>query len=119
VTLAWRVTPPPAAVTVSVEIPVGVEPDVVTVSFDVTLAVDEIVTGFGTSVAVVAAGLPATDRVTSPVKPPAGVMVSVYVAVWPRLTLTLDGEAVRLKAGAGVPAPSIDATSERIAGSVA
>ncbi len=58
-------------------------------------------TGFGLNVGVEFAGRPLTLRLTGPVKPLSGVIEIEYVAVFPRTTVTLAGEALRLKSGGG------------------
>lgn len=59
------------------------------------------VTGFGLKVAVELLGRPVTPRLTDPAKPLLGVIEIEYVAVFPRTTVTLAGEALRAKSGGG------------------
>jgi hypothetical protein len=56
---------------VNVEVPVGVELPVVIFN------VEELVAGFGVKVPVAPVGSPLTEKVTPPVNPPEGVIVTV------------------------------------------
>jgi hypothetical protein len=93
------VTPPPVPVIVNVKVPSFVVDVVATVSVDVSA--DGTSTGFGLKLAVEAAGSPLTVRVTGPVKPLLGVIEIEYVAVFPRTTVTVAGDALSAKSGGG------------------
>jgi hypothetical protein len=62
----------------------------------------DVVAGFGLKEAVTRFGNPEAERLTAPVNPLDGVMVTVAVPLLPRAMLRLDGEADRLKFGPGV-----------------
>jgi hypothetical protein len=88
---------------------------VVIVSVEVTDDVLLTVTGDGEALQVAPAGAPLQLRVTLPVKPFKGDMVSVEVAVWPAVTvrvLPLVGFVEKLKSGVAatvmVTAPEVE-----------
>jgi hypothetical protein len=90
---------PEVPVTVTVTVPVGVALLVVNVSVLVPVA------GFGLNAAVAPLN-PVADRLTLPVNPFDGVMVIVLDPWLPCVTLTLLGDADRLKSGLGEPPAS-------------
>ena len=75
---------PLVAVIVKVLVPAGVGFAVFTVRVEVAVA---IATGFGLKLALERGGSPDTLSETEPVRPPEGVIVTVYVALSPRLTV--------------------------------
>jgi hypothetical protein len=91
---------PEVPVTVTVTVPVGVALLVVNVSALVPVA------GFGLNAAVAPLGNPVADRLTLPVNPFDRVMVIVLDPLLPCVTLTLLGDADRLKSGLGEPPAS-------------
>src|SRR2546428_217631 len=62
---------------------------------------EEAVAGLGLKLAVAPPGNPLTVKVTAAVKPPEGVMLTVYVVPAPCTTLWEAGVAERLKSGTG------------------
>jgi hypothetical protein len=62
-----------------------------------TFKVAAVVAGFGLKVPLAPTGSPARLRLTDPVKPLLGVMVTEYEVAFPWLTVRLEGEALRLK----------------------
>lgn len=80
-------------VMVTVEVPVAA----VALAVNVTELVD--VVGFVPNAAVTPEGRPDADKVTLPVNPPEGVTVIVLLALLPCVTLTLEGEADKVKFG--------------------
>ena len=95
VRLAVWVEPPLVPVIVSANVPRGVFVLVLTVSVDV------VVVGLGLNDAVVREGSPVTLRLTEPVNPFNGLIVTEYVARCPRGTDWLDGVAESEKSGDG------------------
>lgn len=91
---------PDVPVTVTVTDPVAAVPLAVNVTVLVPVA------GFGLNVAVVPLGNPEADRLTLLVKPFDGVIVIVLDPLLPCVTLTLLGDADRLKLGLGEPPAS-------------
>ncbi len=91
---------PAVAVIVNVYVFLGVFRDVATVNLDVPALVPVIATGFGWNVAVLFGGTPLAERLTVPVKPPAGVIVIVYDAAPPLAAVADDGDADTEKLGA-------------------
>jgi hypothetical protein len=87
------VTPFHDALTVKVDVPVG------DLRFVLTVRVEdpEVVIDAGLKLALARRGMPETLRLTVPEKPAPGAIVTVYFAVEPRLTVTLDGLAERVK----------------------
>jgi hypothetical protein len=89
-----------------------------------TVSVEELpVVLFGLKLAVAPDGRPVAASATALEKPPVRASVTMYVVLLPGRIERLDGDALRVKSGAGGGggggAPSIAATSERIAGRVA
>ncbi len=93
------VKPPLTPVIVNVKPPFFVADVVATDSVDEST--DGTATGFGLKVPVELGGSPLTLRPTEPEKPLLGVMAIEYVAVFPRTTVVLAGDALRAKSGAG------------------
>src|SRR4030095_15139633 len=89
-----RVRPPPVPVTVTVAAPRVAVPEAVNVN---TLLVP--VAGFEPKLALTPLGNPLALKVTSPVKPPVRVTVTVLVPLAPRLIVRLVGLAVSEKSG--------------------
>lgn len=87
------------------EVPAGVEPEVVTVRVEVPEP--EMVAGLKLAVAPV--GRPLALRVTVSVKPLVGVIVTVYVAEFPTSTEAEDGVAEMAKSGVLPPVGSTSA----------
>ena len=92
--------PPPLAVTVSVNVPVGAFFWVVIVSVEDPVPPDARLTGLGLKDAEVLAGRPDTLKVTLPLNPLVEVSVTVYVVLADRLTDRLAGLAPSRKSGA-------------------
>ena len=82
-------------VTVTVLVPVVAVPLAVSVSVLAT------VEGFGLNVAFTPLGKPEADMLTLPVKPFDGVTEIVLVLLFPSVTVTLAGDANKLKSGVG------------------
>ena len=95
VAVAWCVRDPLVAVTFTVKVPRAV-PNVV---FTFSVAVPGAATGLPVQVADAFAGSPETFRLTDPVNPPTTETPTVYVAVWPRETVTEDGLIDTAKSG--------------------
>jgi hypothetical protein len=93
VTDAWRTKYPEVPVTVTMKVPRGVEEMVRSRSVELPGEA----TGLGVNVAEAPAGRPVTESETLPVKPPTDPTETVYVAVWPRETVTDDGLALSVK----------------------
>jgi hypothetical protein len=93
-TVVLLVRPPPVPVMVNVEEPTGVLAPVVIVSVEVVVA------GFGLNVPAAPEGNPLIVRLTGLVKPPDGVIVTLYVVEPPCCTVWLDGVALSAKFGA-------------------
>ncbi len=72
---------------------------VVAVPLAVNVKVLEEVAGFGLNAAVTPLGTPVADKVTPLAKPFCGVTVIVLVPLFPCVTVTLLGDAERLKFG--------------------
>ena len=87
------VTPPPVAVMVSVEVPVGVLVDVLTKSVELPVGV----TLSGVKVAVAPLGRPEKLRETVWGGPVTSVTVTSYEVDWPWSTVWLSGEAETVK----------------------
>lgn len=85
------VNEPDVPVIVTVTVPVAAVADAVKVSVLVVVA------GLGLKIAVTPVGKPVAPRVTLPLKPFDGVMVTVLVPLVPCVMVTLFGEAERLK----------------------
>src|SRR3989442_10253595 len=66
-----------------------------------TVIVEEALAGLGLKLAVAPPGNPLTVKITAAVKPPEGVMLTVYVVPAPCTTLWEAGVAERLKSGTG------------------
>jgi hypothetical protein len=94
-TLAVWVKLPLVPVIVSVDVPSGVVPLVVTVSVELP----EPVTVAGEKLAVAPAGNPLALSVTAPLKPSTAPMLVVKVVAFPTTTVCELGVAVRLKVG--------------------
>jgi len=84
-------------------------PEMVTVAVPVVAALPavsvnvlEVVAGLGLKMAITPLGRPEADKVTAPLKPLCGVMVTVLDRLVPWVILRLDGDADRLKLGAAV-----------------
>ena len=88
------------------DVPVIVTVDVPVVAVELAVNVTEleVVVGLVPNVAVTPEGRPEADRLTLLVKPPEGVTVTVLLPLDPCATLTLVGEADKVKLGAGAPA---------------
>lgn len=84
---------PDVPVMVTVTVPVAAESVAVKVSVLVPVA------GLGLKFAVTPLGRPEAERVTLPLKPSCGVMVTVLVTWLPCVTLTLLGFASNVKSG--------------------
>jgi hypothetical protein len=91
---------PEVPVTVTVTVPVAAVP----LAVNVTVLV--LVAGFGLNAAVTPLGNPEADRVTLLANPFDGVIVIVLDPLLPCVTLTLLGDADRLKSGLGEPPAS-------------
>lgn len=93
------VSPPLLPVRVSVELPS------LLVALVVIVRVDEVdagrLTGLTLNDPVEPDGRPDTLRLTAPLKPLVAASVTVYLAVPPATTATLEGEAVIVKSGGG------------------
>lgn len=87
---------PDVPVTLTVAVPVVADADAVNVKVLIEVA------GFGLNAAVTPDGSPEAEKLTLPLKPFAGVIVSVLVAVLPCTTVALLGLADNVKVGAGV-----------------
>jgi hypothetical protein len=74
----------------------------VAVVLDVNVSVLVPVAGFVPNAAVVPLPIPVAENVTAPVNPPDGVIVTVVAPCDPRATLTVVGEADKLKSGDAV-----------------
>ena len=70
---------------------------VAAVALAVSVSVPVEVVGFGLNAAVTPLGKPDAERVTLPLNPFSGVMVTVLVPLLPCVMVTLFGEAERLK----------------------
>ena len=79
--------------------PNGVPAVVVIVSVAVFEVASVILTEAGLKFAVAPAGKPVAVRLTLPVKPADGVIVSVYCALAPGVTACKDGPAISEKSG--------------------
>ena len=66
-----------------------------------TVIVEEAVAGLGLKLAVAPPANPLTLKVTAAVKPPEGVMLTIYAVLAPCTTLWEAGVAERPKSGAG------------------
>ncbi len=66
-----------------------------------TVIVEEAVAGLGLKLAVAPPANPLTLKVTAAVKPPEGVMLTIYAVLAPCTTLWEAGVAERLKSGTG------------------
>src|SRR2546422_2516590 len=66
-----------------------------------TIIVEEALAGLGLKLAVAPPGNPLTVKITAAVKPPEGVMLTVYVVPAPCTTLWEAGVAERVKSGTG------------------
>lgn len=84
---------PEVPVIVTVEVPVVA----VALAVKVTELVD--VVGLVPKLAVTPEGRPEADRVTLPVNPPEGVTVMVLLPLLPCVTVTLEGDADKVKLG--------------------
>jgi len=84
-----RVTPPLVPLILNEKVPVDVDEFVLTVKVDVPCPVTEL----GLKLALELNGNPRTLNVTVPLKPLIAAMVAVYVALLPRVTVCVDGEA--------------------------
>jgi hypothetical protein len=84
------------------EVPVMVTVDVPVVAVELAVNVTELVevVGLVPKLAVTPEGNPEAERVTLPVNPPESVTVMVLLALLPCVTLTLLGDADRLKLAA-------------------
>jgi hypothetical protein len=71
----------------------------VAVALEVNVSVLVPVAGFVPNAAVVPVPIPVAENVTAPVNPPDGVIVTVVAPCDPRATLTVAGEADKLKSG--------------------
>ena len=89
------VSVPLVPVIVSVDVPTGVVLPVVTVS----VMVPDPVTVAGEKLAVAPVGNPLTLGVTTPVNPPSAVIVAVYVAAFPTITVCELGLTANVKSG--------------------
>ena len=97
--MVLRVRPPLVPRIVSVNVPFFVVDVVATDNVDDDE--DGTSTVPGLNVPVEFAGSPLTLRSTVPLKPLLGVIATVYVAVFPRTTVTLGGDAPMAKSGGG------------------
>src|SRR5271165_1151542 len=97
VTLVVCVRLPLVPVMVTVDVPTGVVPLVVTVSVELP----DPVTVAGTKFAVVPDGNPLALSVTTPPNPFNAPILAVYVVALPATTVCVPGVAVRLKLGGG------------------
>src|SRR5271165_3455489 len=102
VTLVVCVRLPLVPVMVTVDVPTGVVPLVVTVSVELP----DPVTVAGTKFAVVPAGNPLALSVTTPPNPFNAPILAVYVVALPATTVCVPGVAVRLKLGGGGVPPA-------------
>src|SRR5262249_13992141 len=91
VTTAVCVRPPLVPLIVSVNVPVRALREVLIDRVEVEAA------GLGENEALVREGNPLTLRLTEPVKPLPGVIVTVYVVPAPWVTVWLEGVALRVK----------------------
>jgi hypothetical protein len=95
-TVAVCVKLPDVPVIVTATVPV------VAVPLAVRVSVLEAVAGFGLNEALTPLGRPDADKLTLPLKPFCGVIVTVLVPLDPCMMLRLPGNAERAKFGAGV-----------------
>ena len=100
VTVVVCVLPPPVPAIVKVNVP-RVRP-AVTVSVEL---VPGDMTGLGLKLAFASLGKPLTLRLTASLKPPVGVIVTVYVVLLLRRTSRDAGVAVMLKSDVGEAGP--------------
>ena len=91
-------TPPPLAVTVTVEVPVTAV--LLTVKVSVELPLPGAAIEAGLKLAVTPVGRPEAVRETAELKPPVTAVVIVVLPELPWVTDTLGGDAVRVKSGA-------------------
>ena len=79
-----------------------------------TVIVEEAVAGLGLKLAVAPPGNPLTLKVTAAVKPPEGVMLTIYAVPAPCTTLWEAGVAERVKSGAGLTVRVTDVVRVRV-----
>ena len=79
-----------------------------------TVIVEGALAGLGLKLALAPVGKPAALKLTAPVKPPEGVMLTAYVVPAPCTTLWEAGLAERLKSGAGLTAKVTDTVCVRV-----
>jgi hypothetical protein len=105
-TFAVWVRLPLVPVIVSVDVPTGVVPLVVTVNVDVP----DPVTVAGEKLAVAPVGIPLALNVTTPLNPFNAPTLVVYVAAFPSTTVSVAGVTPRLKFGGGGTAVTVRLT---------